>query len=324
MCLALSMVAGLSATACLTRGATLQARWVRGVPEPNQLIETDLWGPARPVVVKVSRGTGRTAEWRHVQLRAIHDDRALSILARWYDDTPDQTARWWTWDPSGGRYRLVEEPGDWIAIRWPLAGTASTDPLAYREGRFDLWRWRAGWTDASGIADDMVLHRRPTAVEDRPATCGETVRYRARTDPGLVELTRRMDPGRPGTQPTDRPWMHERPVMPGLESVRATGSAADVQALGLYDRPESYREFERYTGPAASSIHLLFDPALERAHGSWSVEFHRLLVTGDKQNDRQMRGAEPCRLAIEVLDARFGEVPFSSGPIRLILESEPD
>jgi len=314
----LFVFAALAPLGCSLGRPTLRAVFVTGVPLPNAQVESDLWSEAPELHVTVRRGQGRLAETREVKLRAIHDGRALSILAQWVDDTQTFDRRAWAWDLVKQDYFLHESPIDQFAILWPLSKRASFCMLDGRDAVYDVWQWRTGWMDAgvyteSGYADDRRLILKTHPKGTRPDQVKGPL-YRAGHGK-MVEFNWVEDRGVPGQRPTEKPETRQKFRMPGFAVQEARGSAADVLARGFYN-PKFRKETSQ------DSLHNTW-----RTHKNgdyWSVEFYRLLLTADAAEDYELRGRGPFPFAVAVWDNSAHGDHFTSGALRLVLAKTPN
>ncbi len=291
------------------------------MPRPNMRIESELWRAARPLTVRMPGAAGSSAATDRVRLRAIHDGRALSILASWPDATETFTARQWVWDERRRDYSLLQLIVDQFEIHWAMTDDASFRWFDGRPARYDVWRWRAGWTNVSGYADDLQLGLVPHQADVDPATIeGELYPVRGGTG-ALVEMRWTPDPGIPGTVATARPMIREKTRLPGAEARQPIGSAGDVEALGLFNLTEPFKpKFWFSSGGERIPGYWFEDDMDQPLGGFWFVEFHRALVTGDEDHDYQLRGKGPHRFAVGVADEVTGDDSLISRPIRLYLD----
>ncbi|MCL5269316.1 MAG: hypothetical protein M1457_01880, partial [bacterium] len=191
---------------------TLRAAWVPSVPLPNQRVETEVWGRAKPLIIDVVRRSGSVDDRVSVKLFAIHDGRALSILAMWADDRETFLRRDWLWKPEKHDYVLETNPVDEFMIEWPMRGSRDPCMLNGKESTWDVWQWFAGWTDIGGYAEDrtMEIKRRPPGT--RPADV-EGRLYPAIGGRGLVEIVWRDDEGVGGTTVNRKPTAYKEWVI---------------------------------------------------------------------------------------------------------------
>ncbi|MBF0143501.1 MAG: hypothetical protein HQL57_05425 [Magnetococcales bacterium] len=171
--------------------------------------------------------------------------RRLYVGARWADPTPSQEYK--PWRRQGGRFQQQRLVDDMFVLRFQTGESFSSCMLANRPYVTDLWRWSAGRSDLTGIADDMI-HRFSDKPFDQPSVEYEGLR-------GMVYFLKAMDSGTGGWQMTARPEGSQGGVVPGTETrVPPQGSRADVVAKG------SWRD------------------------GYWSLEMGRDFSTGDPED----------------------------------------
>ena len=147
---------------CGSWRTTLTATWVNSTPLPGMAVDEKAWNKARPLRVTLHKTNGSPEDRRVVTLWALHDDSALTIFAQWFDHHRSDEPRTWVWDEKRQDYDLSVKPLDEFAIMWPLEpADASFNMLDSRPARYDVWRWIAGWTDRSTVAEDMQLNLIP-------------------------------------------------------------------------------------------------------------------------------------------------------------------
>lgn len=295
-------------TGCGFFTPTLHAVWATKVPLPNGFVETYPWEKAPTLTVNAHRGNGWMTETWRVQLKACTDGRSLSILVRWIDPHESQVGRFWVWDDKRNGYQLQTFPIDQCAILWPITPKASLDPWRGKDAVYDLWHWKAGWSDLSGYADD----RRLIARHHPPGTRPEQVTgrlYPMGKRQKMVELEWVDDAGTPGTQSVPRPMTFLRHrEMGAVASDEARGSVADVRAQGVYT-PKVHSASDKVNT-------WRYSPQGD----DWFLEFYRLLVTESKAgDDYQIRGRGPHSLAIMLWDSEAGNSFYITDPIRLKL-----
>lgn len=266
-------------------GPRLVAARVEEVPLPDDMREMNtLWNRARPLVVTVRQP--RTEAGRPVELRAIHDGRAIMFLAVWPDLSPlDGDRLEWVWDRDGRGYYGIENLADFFAIKFPMEGSGDACMMSGREGVFDVWQWRAGWTDVSGYADDRTLTLSlvaPEALAEAEATRAYPMAS------GPMHVIWREDDGDPPARVVPRPKEYAGRRIPGIEPQPPTGSRGDVRAAAVHQ------------------------------NGRWSLEIHRLLETANP-DDRSLSGRS-IPFAIAIGDDRQGQEHLTSEAIRLILD----
>lgn len=286
----------------------MHAAWVSGVPVPTGIIRSDLWNQASELTVTVHRGAGKAAESRQVSLKAIHDGRAISIMARWADESETFVRRAWVWNAQKKDYDLETYEVDQCALLWPLSPAVSFCMLDGRDASYDVWQWRAGWSDISGYAEDrrVVIRAYPKDAVP-PEAVGPL--YPSQDGDERVEILWAEDEGIGGTRPTSKPEEKTRLRMPGGEKDEARGSAADIR-VGSHYQPRLHK--------GENKIWQIGEKGNE-----WTVQFYRLLVASSPQEDYAIRGRGPHPFAVAIWDNENAGNHFTSGPIQLLLEREP-
>lgn len=271
-------------TGCNLFGPALQADRVKTVLRPNRLIEENsLWKDAEPLVVTLHNAQ-LPQDTMQLVLRAVHDGQALGLLVNWRDRTPIVGhERSWVRAPDADQYYLQELPPDTFSIKFSLSGDRDACMMTGREGDYDLWRWRAGWSNIAGFADDgrMLIRRSPPESGDF-ATYGGVVSG----PPIYIQVL--PDAGRPPYTLAERPRERSYHTLPGLTPQVPSDSQADILAEGLH-----------------------------QAGGYW-VELHRLLKTGH-DDDFQFEGDGPFYFSIAVTNDGEGQAHYTSDLLKLQL-----
>lgn len=299
---------------------TLHVQPVQAVPKPNAMIERGLWGEAPELTLRARRVEGGFETGRPVQLRAVHDGRALSILAAWPDPSETVMYRRWIWSEAEEAYHLQEFPADALELHWPLDGGKPPDWTQGEGGTLDVWRWRADWTDRSGWADDGRLKVEVVAM-DADKTDAAHELYPLAGGKKMAALRWIADSGRPGTRATGRPPRHQGASLPGAWGEEARGSAADVEARGLYNRLPLGRPNHIFVKEGE----YLRDNAWrqpgfdDETVGYWFVEFYRRLRTDYPEEDYQI-GERGNWLRLEIVDNEGGGARYRTEPFRLVLK----
>ena len=286
---------------------TLHAKYVANVPRPNRNIEIDtVWAGARPLLVRLSQPAGALEE-RFVELRAIHDGRSISFLARWVDmsgdgarvrvrvrtnpdaddqasEIPDDERRVWVWDPSARRYFLREIATSLFAFKFCISGSPEACMLNGEEGVYDVWEWRAGWSHIFGYAEDRRL-----VISVNPPARGLSVVYPSAIPGQAVYMQWQEDAGEPPYTLVDRPRDFQRRLMYGIKAQNPTGSAADVLAEAVHE------------------------------NSLWMLEVKRLLETGYR-DDYQISGNGLHPFAIALSDGQEGRSHYTSDLLYLRLD----
>jgi len=297
----LVLAAITAGAACSRPRPRLTAERVEAVPRPNRTIEWGaIWGAARPARLTLAAAMAAGRGSRPVELRAIHDGEAVAFLAIWPDvlrsdpggliegesdsDFVEPERLAWVWNDRSGGYFLRQTPTDFFAFKFRIAGDESACMLNGREGLFDVWLWRAGWSRHFGYAEDLRL-RISRAPLDR-------TRARAYPLPGSREpiyLQWIADAGRPPYRDLPRPTEFRRPATFAIVAHEPTESAGDVLAEAVWE------------------------------NGFWMLEVRRALATGHP-DDAPLVGRGPHRLSIALGDEEEGGAHFTSELIDLYLK----
>lgn len=306
--LALALLPALL-TGCGCFSPTLRAVWVTKVPLPNGFVEKYPWEKAPLLTVNAHRGNGWMTETWPVQIKACTDGRSISLLVRWVDPHESQVGRFWVWDDKRNGYQLQSYPIDQCAVLWPITPKASLDPWHGKPASYDLWHWKAGWSDLSGYADDRRLIVRHYPWGTRPEQVKGRL-YPLSKRQGMVGMEWVNDSGTPGTVEVPRPMTLLRLREMGIAtSDEVHGSVADVRAQGVY------------TPKVRLSAEKADTWSYSPQGDDWFVEFYRLLVTDSKEgDDYPIRGRGPHRLAIMLWDNEAGDSFYITDPIRLVLD----
>lgn len=284
----LPILAGLLSfllTGCSYFGPTLEARRVNTVLRPNRLIEEgSLWKDAKPLVIKLENAQ-LPGDTLRVALRAVHDGQALGLLLYWPDRTPIlDNQRSWVRSPEGSQYFLREFPPDSLSLKFSLSGSEAACMMTGEEGEYDLWRWRAGWSNISGYADDgrMLIRR-------SPPESGTFSTYAGVVPGSPIYIQVLPDAGRPPYTLAERPRERSYHTLPGLAPQRPSESQADILAEGIHQA------------------------------GSYFVEIQRLLET-PYSDDFQFVGKGPFAFSLAITNDGEGQAHYTSGLLRLRLD----
>jgi hypothetical protein len=248
-----------------------------------------VWREARPLVVTLDANAAGADGGMRVALRAIHDRRAISILAMWNDPTESQDRLTWLWDHRSRQYYQVETPTDLFALKFCIEGAPEACMMTGQEGVYDVWEWRAGWTHLTGYADDrkLVIGRSPPSSGDfQSYPLAQPVDLLSRGLDNVIHVQWHNDEGELPYEFVPRPPRYETPSVYGIRARNPTGSAADVLAEAVYE------------------------------NGAWAVEFWRLLHTGF-DDDYSFDIDRTHAFSIAATDGQEGQAHLTSGLIRL-------
>jgi hypothetical protein len=215
-----------------------------------------------------------------VTLSALRGKERIYFLVQWPDRREDAVHRPWVWSKEREEYGVGDEIEDAVALQFAAEGRLGDCMLSGNEAVADLWHWRADRTNPVGFAEDGSL----TVSTKRIPKANF---YQAKNRKTVWVKESRDS----GTVPY-------RSLVAGAyegESVRRyvtrepTGSAADVRAKGAWE------------------------------NGTWTVEFSRLLETGDPA-DAVFPLKKDRYFSVAVFNGRERSEHSASGELRLRLE----
>src|SRR4030067_1617923 len=114
----------------------------------------DVWNNALPLTVKVREAIGGENPIP-VELRALHTDDTLYVLARWPDNTKSDMRDPYVWNAGLNSYERPSKPDDQFSIEFPLSGNFDTRMITLaKRYTADVWHWKAGRGNPVGWVDD--------------------------------------------------------------------------------------------------------------------------------------------------------------------------
>lgn len=272
-------------TGCSLFGPTLKADKVNAVLRPNRLIEEgSMWSGAEPLIVTLYNAQ-LPQDTMRVSLRAVHDNQSLSLLVQWPDRTPiDPYERSWVLPAESDTYFLRQYPPDTFSIKFWLSGADTACMMTGEEGDYDLWHWRAGWSNVAGYADDsrMLIRRVPPESGDYSTFSGAV-----QGPPIYIQIV--PDEGKPPYTLADRPREKSYHTLPGIAPQRPTDSQADVLAEGIHQS------------------------------GAYFLELKRALETGHN-DDYQFQGDGPFTFSLAITNDGEGQAHYTSKLLKLKLD----
>lgn len=175
-----------------------------------------------------------------VQLKAGVSAGRFYLAVKYPDPNEDKEHQGWEW--RGAKYMLARRYDDQFAVRFHLAGDFDRTMLSTKDYKVDVWLWNAGRTNPGGVAEDMVQAFTTRMTED-------AAEYSL---PGgkTVYIKKQRDAGTPPVRNLPPPRENKGEKLPSFEPQKASGSAADVAAKGVWKA------------------------------GHWSIEFARTMSTG--------------------------------------------
>lgn len=283
---------------CQWTQPTLRVAEIQSVPRPNRLIEINsIWAEAKPLTVKVKTPgimSGMTNDdgSRTVTLRAVHDGRAISILATWHDPTESRDRSMWVWNDKSNQYFRLDTPCDLFAIKFCIEGSEDACMMSGGEGVYDVWEWRGGWTHLTGYAEDQVLRitrTRPDSGQFTQYPLGGPAELGSGLPTDSIFIHWMPDKGTLPYEWVPRPRRRERAVMNAIRARPPTESTGDVLAEAVYqDR-------------------------------GWALELYRTLTTG-QEDDYAIKANVPHKFSIAITDGQEGSQHLTSDLIRMKLE----
>jgi hypothetical protein len=189
----------------------------------------DLWSAGAPLNLVVRRvlppRVGASAD---VELRSLHTDTHVYVLARWRDETRDDAShKSWVWNAASAAYEEGPDREDMFSLAFEHTGGFDADMLSGQTGVWDVWQWKATRTDPQGFAMDRThrysLEKPEGKAKSHTAKNGTTIWIARPEDAG--DTVERKQPA-PKERRVDR--------VPQYLAGTPTASAADVRARGLW------------------------------------------------------------------------------------------
>lgn len=121
----------------------------------------EIWQQAPLVRARVRGASGN----REVELKACYTDTHLYLLARWWDNTKNDTHMTWVWDKAKKEYVSGNDRQDALAVMFAFKGSFKACMLEGKDYAADLWMWGAAKTNPAGYAEDgtAVISTAPLA-----------------------------------------------------------------------------------------------------------------------------------------------------------------
>ncbi len=185
------------------------------------------WEQALPLRVNVREALGGGAPVE-VELRALHTDDSLYVLARWPDATASEQRDPFVWNATTNAYERPTLADDQFALQFPLEGPFTLNMLATDvDFTTDVWHWKAGRSNLEGWVDDKrhIIAREPVDGALPYQLGGRAVVYVARP----------MDAGAPSYVALPVPETQGDDVVSSYAAQQPDGSQADVRGKGLHD-----------------------------------------------------------------------------------------
>lgn len=266
------------------RGPELVAPKVAALPAVDGKADDPAWAQAKELVVPIDKPDELEHPKHKVVLKAVHDGDSICFLLVWEDKKKSDEHLPFVWKENDGEYVPDDEKiEDACSLGFALEGEFNPDMLAGVESKWDVWEWQAGRTTNGYALDKTHIYSRarPEGVKSK--------RFQDRKEKPIF-LARPDDAGTPAWKRLEPPSEKKGPKLPQFEPQTPSGSAADVQARGVW------------------------------ADGKWTVEFKRKLNTGHPDDAVFSVGK-----AIEFAVAIFDETEHSDHDVsgKLILKLQP-
>jgi len=236
-------------------------------------------GPTTLSLAKVH--TGVSLEIDQLELWAGHTATHIYFALRWPDATSDRQHKPYVWNDARQRYVVGSEREDRVALQFEMSGNYDVNWLSGNEFTADMWHWKSARSAPLGLAHDKMTIVSATKL---------TRAYKARSDLGAdLYIQRPSDAGLP-IYKAKRYGLKESKVMQKYHvNFKASGSVTDVKAK------------ERWS------------------QGFWTVEFSRLLDTGN-EDDVVFRAGTDVLGSIAVFDRSGEDNHVVSQLIRYVIE----
>ena len=203
-----------------------ESRHTSTVPEIDGSIDP-VWETAKPLLVTVREAFGGNNPVT-VELRALHTDVALYVLARWPDATKSDMRDPYVWSSATNAYERPSRPDDQFALEFPMSGEFDISMLTTEhEYEADVWHWKAGRGNAVGWVDDKrhIISQTPVPKARSYELGGH----------GTVYVARLMDGGTASYRLIEPPKVRGEDVVDSFRQGQPSDSLADVRGKGTHD-----------------------------------------------------------------------------------------
>ncbi|MBN1766468.1 MAG: hypothetical protein JW860_14530 [Sedimentisphaerales bacterium] len=280
---------------CSSPPMTKQVALVQGIPEP--LRQPDEFTSLRPAqrpprdLVLVSHAT--TAEpdidgradsiWnsvpplttldyssqRPIELRSLHTQEYIYVLASYPDSAPSVSHKSWFWDHKEQIYKPGNDREDMFTMKWLMSGESLyLNPSLSAPHTADVWFWKAYRTNPSGTLDDKKQELTLDQQEDALAMNSDTY--------GTLYLKRVGDAGT-SAYSEEVKFDYLGDFVPRFYARVPAGSRADVRGKGVW------------------------------SDGRWTIEIQRKLKT-DHDDDVQFHLNQSCLFVVSLYEMAGSEV----------------
>lgn len=244
----------------------LTAPKVPQLPAIDGKADDAAWGQAKELVVKIDKPTELENPKNKVALKAVHDGQSICFLLIWEDKAKNEEHRPYVWNEEKFEFVVdLDTLEDAASLAFQLEGPFNPDMMAGVESKWDVWEWGAMRANHGFARDKWHIYskERPEGVK--------TKRFNDKNEQPLY-LGRPDDEGTTTFKELESPSEKKSNKAPHFEVQKPSGSAADVEAKGVW------------------------------ANGKWTVEFKRKLNTGHK-DDTVLVAGKAIDFAVAVFDA---------------------
>jgi len=225
------------------------------------------WRNAPPLeaVAREAEAPNTDKEGTNVLLKSVHTSTHVYFLVSWPDKTEDVTHKTWVWNATEKAYQQGEDREDVVALAFAHTGKFNSNMLSGVEGIWDVWHWKAARTGIAGYAMDKTHHY----TQAKPD--GKAKDFHYKQDDDIIWIARPEDAGESVEKKQPAPTEFARQRVPQYVTGSPSGSAADIQARGVWN------------------------------DGLWTVEFGRKLSTGYK-DDTALAPGSTTKMSVAIFD----------------------
>ena len=213
-----------------------------------------------------------------VYLKAVYTDTNVYLLVQWEDFTENLTAQSWLWDKKGKKYIKGKDHSDLVVVEF-FHGDGVKSIHNIKEYNADLWCWDASVSVKTGTAIDksrkVASDKLSNDALEKKA--GKKKRF---------WINDFNDAGTPSYKLQSCPKKYSKGFVPLILPQKPSGSSADIQANGVWEK------------------------------GIWTVEFQRKLKTGFA-DDVQFNVNNDYKFVITVYDSKRGNNYRVCNPVTL-------
>lgn len=214
-------------------------------PTIDGYIFEDIWKSAAPVFVR-----DRVSNV-DIFIFSVYTDDSIFFYVTYPNLSLNSLHKPWTWDKGKETYVSSRLREDAFVMKWNMVEN-DVDLSNFSDDSYtaDVWYWKAGRTNPSGCADDIVH-----TLSDNFSQNAKKITSSAGNDRFLL---RSNDAGEPCYREYT-PGVYEGGIVERYKPGEPSGSRGDIKAKGIWDRGFSTIEFERKLDTGHSDD-VQFDP----------------------------------------------------------------